>query len=96
MRLIVAFELDTGLVHPNGNAFIDLDFAVVQSQAVVTVRDIQVESSSLLFDLGSQVFSKSIRDLLAQKLSAAINQALADLPKQEPHIKKIEIVDVQG
>ena len=94
MRLQLAFEMDTGFAHPRGEALIDLNFAAVDGQAVVTVHNVQVESSSLLFDAGSQLFSQQIRVLLGNQFSAAINQAIADLPKQEPMIKRVEIIDI--
>ena len=43
----------------------------------------------------SRLLSGPLRQVLAQELSAAINQAIYDLPRQEPRLKQIEIVAIQ-
>ncbi len=95
MRLRLGFELDASLVQPRGEATLDLDFAVANGQAIVTVRDLNLTSSSSLFDFAGKVLSKPLGDWLAQKLGEAINEAIADLPQHEARLKKVEIIDIQ-
>jgi len=95
MRLTLRFELDAGLVQPKGEATVDLKFSTREGQAVVEVQNLTINSSSSMFDVGSRLLSGPLRQVLAQELSAAINQAIYDLPRREPRLKKIEIVNVE-
>ncbi len=95
MRLSLRFELDAGFVQAKGEALLDLTFSAQQGQAVVEVRNLTINSSSSVFDVGSRLLSRPLRQVLAQELSEAINTAIYDLPRQEPRIKKIEIVNIQ-
>jgi hypothetical protein len=95
MRLHLGFELDASFVQPKGEADVDLDFAVANGQAVVNVRDLHIDSTSPIFDLAGRALSKPLGDWLAGQLSAALNQAIADLPRHDEHIKKVEIIDIQ-
>ncbi len=95
MRLSLRFELDAGLVQPKGEALIDLAFSAREGQAIVEVQNLTINSNSSVFDVGSRLLSKPLRQVLAQELSEAINTAIYDLPRQEPRIKKIEIVNIQ-
>ncbi len=95
MRLTLRFELDAGVVKPKGEALLDLKFSAQQGQAVVEVQNLTIKSSSSMLDMGSRLLSRPLRQVLAQELSEAINQAIYDLPHQEPRLKKIEIVDIQ-
>ncbi len=95
MRLRLNFELDATVARPQGEAIIDLDFAAANGRAVVKVRDLKVNSNSSLFDLTSRVLAKPLGSWLAQQLSDALNQAIADLPQQDERIKKVEIIDIQ-
>jgi hypothetical protein len=95
MQLRLGFELDASVARPKGEAVIDLEFSAVNGQAVVTVRDIKIDSSNVLLDVGSRVLAQPLRAKLAQQLSQAINDAIADLPNQVPALKKVEISAIQ-
>ena len=95
MRLHLGFELDASLVQPKGEAFIDLDISAVNGRAVVNVRDLKFTSTSSIFDLASRALAKPLGIWLAEQLGQALNEAIADLPKQEERIKKVELIDIQ-
>ena len=96
MQLRLGFELDASVARPKGEAIIDLDFSAANGRAIVTVRDIKIESSNVVLDVASRMLSQPLRDMLAQELSQAINQAIADLPNQVSVLKTVEIMDVRG
>ena len=96
MQLKLGFELDASVARPKGEATIDLDFSVANGQAVVKVTNIKIDSSNVVLDLASRMLSQPLRDMLAQELSQAINQAIADLPNQVSVLKKVEIIDVRN
>ena len=96
MQLRLGFELDASVARPKGEAIIDLDFSAANGQAIVKVRDIKIESSNVVLDVASRMLSQPLRDMLAQELSQAINQAIADLPNQVSVLKKVEIMDVRN
>jgi predicted component of type VI protein secretion system len=96
MQLRLGFELDASVVRPKGVAVIDLDLSAANGQAVVTVRDIKIDSSNVVLDVASRMLSQPLRDMLAQELSQAINQAITDLPKQVAILRKVEIMDVRN
>ena len=87
MQLRLGFELDASVARPKGEAIIDLDFSAANGRAIVTVRDIKIESSNVVLDVASRMLSQPLRDMLAQELSQAINQAIADLPNQVSVLK---------
>jgi|GEM_PF-5762544 hypothetical protein len=96
MQLRLGFELDAGVTRSTGEALIDLDFSAVKGQAVVTVRTIKIDSGNAVLDIGSRVLSQPLRTLLAQQLSKALNEAIADLPNQISALKKVEIIGIQN
>ncbi len=96
MQLRLAFELDASVTRPKGEAIIDLDFSARQGQAVVKVRNIKIDSSNVVLDVASRMLSQPLRDLLAQELSQAINEAIADLPNQVAVLKKVEIIEIHN
>jgi hypothetical protein len=96
MQLRLGFELDASLTRSTGEAVIDLDFSAANGQAVVTVRNIKIDSSNVVLDVASRVLSQPLRDMLAQQLSQAVNQAIADLPNQVSALKTVEIMDVRN
>ncbi len=95
MQLRLGFELEASVARPRGEAIIDLDFSAAHGKTVVKVRSIKIDSSSVVLDVGSRVLSQPLRVILAQQLSQAINQAVADLPNQIPVLRKVEIIDIQ-
>jgi hypothetical protein len=96
MQLKLGFELDASVARPRGEAIIDLDFSAVNGKAVVNVRNIKIDSSSVVLDVASRMLSQPLREMLAQELSQAINEAIADLPNQVSVLKKVEIMDVRN
>ncbi len=96
MQLRLGFELDASVARSKGEAIIDLDFSAARGKAVVKVRHIQIDSSSLVLDVGSRVLSQPLRLILAQEVSQALNEAIADLPNQVPALKKVEIISIQS
>ena len=96
MQLKLGFELDASVTRSKGEAIIDLDFSAANGRAVVTVRNIKIDSSNVVLDVASRMLSQPLRDMLAQELSRAINQAIADLPNQVSVLKKVEIMDVRN
>ncbi len=96
MQLRLGFELDASVARSTGEAIIDLDFSADKGKAVVKVRHIQIDSSSLVLDVGSRVLSQPLRLILAQEVSQALNEAIADLPNQVPALKKVEIISIQS
>ena len=96
MQLKLGFEHDASVARPKGEAVIDLDFSAANGQAVVTVRDIKIDSSNIVLDVASRMLAQPLREMLAQQLSQAINQAVADLPNQVSALKKVEIMDVRN
>lgn len=95
MRLQLGFELDANVVQPKGEAVIDLDITAVNGLAVVDVHDLKITSTSSIFDLAGRALAKPLGSWLAQQLGQAINEAIANLPKQDERIKKVEILDIQ-
>jgi hypothetical protein len=95
MQLRLGFELDTNLTRATGEALIDLHFSANNGQAVVTVTNIKIDSSNILLDMGSRVLAQPLREMLAQELSEAVNQAIADLPRQVAALKNVQILDVR-
>jgi len=63
---------------------------------VVNVRDLQFTSTSSIFDLAARALAKPVGIWLARQLGQALNEAIASLPQQEEHIKKVEIIDIQS
>jgi hypothetical protein len=96
MQLRLGFELDASVASSKGEAIIDLDFSAANGKAVVTVRDIKIDSSNVVLDVASRVLSQPLRDMLAQQLTQAINEAIAGLPNQVSALKKVEIMDVRN
>jgi hypothetical protein len=96
MQLRLGFELDASVTRSKGEALIDLDFSAANGQAVVTVRDVKINSGNVVLDVGSRVLAQPLRTLLAQELSKALNEAVADLPNQISALKKVEIIGVQN
>jgi hypothetical protein len=96
MQLKLGFELDASVTRSRGEAIIDLDFSAANGQAVVKVRNLKIDSSNVVLDVASRVLAQPLRDLLAQELSQAINQAIADLPKQVAALKEVKIISVQN
>jgi hypothetical protein len=96
MQLRLGFELDSNLTRTKGEALIDLDFSAANGQAVVSVRNIKIDSGNVVLDVGSRVLAQPLRTLLAQQLSQAINETIADLPSQVPALKKVEIIGVKN
>lgn len=94
MQLRLGFELDINLTRATGEALFDLHFSASNGQTAVNVTNIKIDSSNIMLDLGSRILSQPLRDMLAQELSEAINQAIADLPRQIPALKKVEIIDI--
>jgi len=95
MILRLGFELDASVGHPTGEAVIDLEFSAANGQAVVGVRSVKIDSSSVVLDLASRMLSQPLQEMLAQELTQAINQAVADLPNQVSALKKVEIIGIQ-
>ena len=96
MQLRLGFELDASMTHSTGEAVIQLDLSAANGKAMVKVRDVKIDSSSVVLDVGSRVLSQPLRIILAQQLSAAINEAIADLPNQVSALKKVEIISIQN
>ncbi len=96
MQLRLGFELDASVTRSKGEAVIDLDFSANNGKAVVTVRNIKIDSGNVVLDVGSRVLSQPLRIMLAQQLSKAINEAIADLPNQISALKKVEIIGIQN
>ena len=95
MQLRLGFNLDAGLIQSAGEALIHLSFSANQGRAVVKVKDLKIDASSSTLEIGARLLSQPLRNLIAQQLSAAINQAILDLPQQEPYLKQVEILDIQ-
>ena len=96
MQLRLGFELDASVARPTGEAIIDLDFSAANGKAIVKVRDIKIDSSNIVLDVASRMMAQPLREMLAQQLSQAINQAIADLPKQVSALKKVEIMGMRN
>ena len=96
MQLRLGFELDASVARPKGEAIIDLDFSAANGQAAVTVRNIKIESNNVVLDVASRMLAQPLRDMLAQELSQAVNQAIADLPRQVSTLQKVEIISIQN
>jgi len=96
MQLRLGFELDASVTRPKGEAAIDLDLSAVNGKAVVNVRDIKIDSSNVVLDLTSRVLSQPLREMLAQELSRALNEAIAGLPNQVSALKKVEIIEIRN
>jgi hypothetical protein len=96
MQLRLGFELDASVTRSKGEALIDLDFSAANGQAVVTVRNVKIDSGNMVLDVGSRVLAQPLRTLLAQQLSQALNEAIADLPNQVAALKKVKIIDVRN
>jgi len=95
MQFKLGFELDVGPTHATGEAVIDLGLSASNSQAVVKVTNIKIDSSNVVLDVASQILAQPLRELLALQLSNAINQAIADLPQQVSGLKKVQIIDAR-
>ena len=95
MQLKLGFEIDASVTQAKGEAVIDLGLSASNGQAVVKVTNIKIDSSNVVLDVTSQILSQPLRELLAQQLSKAINQAIADLPQEVSGLKKVQIIDVR-
>jgi hypothetical protein len=96
MQLRLGFELSAGVVHPKGEALVELDFSAANGQAVVKVRSIKIDSSSMMLDLATRMLSQPLREMLAAELSQAVNEAIADLPNQVSVLEKVEIIAIRN
>lgn len=96
MQLRLGFELDTNVMRPKGEAVIELELSAVEGQATVKITNIKIDSSNVVLDLTSRMLSQPLREILAQELSLALNQAIADLPRKVSALKKVEIIEIQG
>jgi hypothetical protein len=96
MQLKLGFELDASVTRSKGEATIDLDFSAANGQAVVTVRDVKIDSGNVVLDVASRVLSQPLRTMLAQHMGQAINEAIADLPNHVSALKKVEIMNVRN
>ncbi len=96
MQLKLGFELDASVARPKGEAIIDLELSAASGQAVVKVSNIQIDTSNVVLDVASRMPAQPLREMLAQQLSRAINEAIADLPNQVSALKKVEIMDVRN
>lgn len=54
MQLRLGFELDASVARPTGVAVIDLDLSAANGQAVVTARNIKIESGNVVLDVGNR------------------------------------------
>ena len=95
MQLRLGFEAETSVMRATGEAVIDLTVSAVNSQAVITVRSVEIASSNVVLDLGSRVLAQPLRDILAKQISQALNETIADLPKQISALKKVELLDLR-
>ena len=95
MQLRLGFELNAGFMHPQGEALVDLDLSAVNGQAVVKVRSIKIDSSSMMLDLATRMLSQPLREMLAAEMSEALNQAIADLPNQFSALERVEIIEIR-
>ena len=96
MQLRLSFELNANIMHPKGEALLELEFSAVNGQAVVNVRSIQIDSSNVMLDAATRMLSQPLREMLAAELSQALNEAVADLPKQVPALEKVEIIEIRN
>jgi hypothetical protein len=96
MQLRLGFELDASVARSTGEAVIDLDFSAANGKAVVTVRNVKIDSGNVMLDVGSRVLAQPLRAMLAQQLSTAVNEAIADLPNQVSALKKVKIIGIQN
>ncbi len=91
MRLRLAFQLAVGPLRPQGEAVVNFTMRADKGRIVVDIVNIDFAGSRLykwvddLFDLSGP---------LAKQINQAINQAIADLPKRDPRIQKVEILDL--
>ncbi len=96
MQLRLRFELNATVMHPKGEVVLELDFSAVNGQAVVSVRDIQIDSSNVMLDVATRILSEPLRERLAAELSQALNEAVADLPGQISALEKVEIIEIRN
>ena len=96
MQLKLGFELDASVTQSTGEAIIDLDFSAANGKAIVSVRNVKINSNNVMLDVGSRVLAQPLRVLLAQQLSQAVNEAIADLPNQVSALKKVQIKSIQN
>jgi hypothetical protein len=96
MQLKLGFELDASVARPKGEAVIDLDVSAANGQAVVKVSNIKIDSSNVVLDVASRMLEQPLREMPAQQLSQAINQAITGLPNQVSALKKVEIMGIQN
>ena len=96
MQLRLSFELNASVMHPKGEALLELDFSAVNGQAVVSVRSIQIDSSNVMLDMATRMLSEPLREMLAAELSQALNEAVANLPRQVSALEKVEIIEIRN
>jgi hypothetical protein len=90
MKLHLGFELDlNGLAQPKGELIMDVEFYAADGCIKADVKEIAFCNNALLDVLG-KMFGKAI---LADELARVINDAIVDLPKRDPRVKRIEILN---
>ncbi len=91
MRLRLAFQLAVGPLRPSGEAVVHFTMRAAQGRILFDIAKIDFPHGRM-YRLLDEVFDLSAP--LARQLNRAVNQAIADLPKQDPRISKIEILEL--
>ncbi len=96
MRLKVRCVFDASVIQPQIEADLDIRFAVQDGRLAVVVSEAQLQANHALVTLAAMALSKPIGQQLAALLTTAMNQAIDDLPRHEPRLKDIKLIDVQN
>ncbi len=91
MRLRVAFQVAIGPLRPTGEAVIDLHMRADKGRIYFDIAQIDFPDSRLYRWLDALL---DLSKPLTQQLNDAVNQAIADVPKHNPHVQKLEILDL--
>jgi hypothetical protein len=88
MHIRLGLELDIHGVHPKGE--VDVEFEVRPSRGRIDFEIVNLKfQDNRLYDVLGEVVLKR---LFTRYLTQKINQMIADLPKNEPLIRNIEVL----
>ncbi len=91
MQLRLAFELEIGPLRPTGEAVVDFSMRAEQGRIYFDIAKIDFVNNHL-YNWADSILNLS--GPLATQLNEAVNEAITDLPRRNPQIRKIQILEL--